>query len=212
MADIEKVTKAREGGEAGDDGDSPLSKPAGLAVAGAALAAIPFAAEKLSGAGPKIAEKASDCDGEAKAKSELKDTAKDAMPDSPGELFGGGPLKKMFGGGGDSDDDEEGGRAAPGYGSGRRMPIQQAIDVAVPVKRSTTTGPTYEDWPEFMHRIESVEEVDETTVSFQAKIWGISKRFEAEIVEQRPTSGSSGTSPTATRTPASSPSTRWRRT
>ena len=37
-----------------------------------------------------------------------------------------------------------------------------------------------------MHRIESAEQVDETTVSFQAKIWGISKRFEAEIVEQRP--------------------------
>ena len=37
-----------------------------------------------------------------------------------------------------------------------------------------------------MHRIESAEQVDETTVNFQAKMWGISKRFEAEIVEQRP--------------------------
>lgn len=33
--------------------------------------------------------------------------------------------------GGDSDDDK--GRAAPGHGEGRRMPIQQAVDVAVPV-------------------------------------------------------------------------------
>ena len=94
----------------------------------------------------------------------------------------------MFGGGdGDEgDDSDEEGRAAPGYGSGRRMPIQQAVDVAVPVKRAYNYWTSFEDWPEFMHRIESAEEVDDTTVSFQAKIWGISKRFEAEIVEQHP--------------------------
>ena len=189
MADIEKVTKgARQAAKRVTNGDGPLSRPVGLAVAGAALAAIPFAAEKLTGAGSKVADKASDLtdDAKQKAKSELKDTAKDAIPDSPGELFGGGPLKKMFGGGNDSDDDENGGRAAPGYGSGRRMPIQQAIDVALPVTEVYNHWTTYEDWSEFMHRIESVEQVDETTVSFQAKIWGISKRFEAEIVEQRP--------------------------
>ncbi len=66
------------------------------------------------------------------------------------------------------------------------MPIQQAIDVAVPVKQAYNHWTEYEDWPEFMHRIESAEQVDETTVNFQAKMWGISKRFEAEIVEQRP--------------------------
>ena len=78
------------------------------------------------------------------------------------------------------------GRAAPGYGSGRRMPIQQSIDVAVPIKRAYNYWTSFEDWPEFMHRIESAEEVDDTTVSFQAKIWGINKRFEAEVVEQHP--------------------------
>ena len=92
------------------------------------------------------------------------------------------------------------------------MPIQQSIDVAVPIKRAYNYWTSFEDWPEFMHRIESAEEVDNTTVSFQAKIWGISKRFEAEIVEQQPRSASSGTSPTATRTRAWSPSTHWRRT
>ena len=78
------------------------------------------------------------------------------------------------------------GGAAPGYGSGRRMPIQQSVDVAVPVKIAYNHWTEYEDWPEFMHRIETAEQVDDTTVSFQAKIWGISKRFEAEIVEQVP--------------------------
>ena len=184
MADIQTVTKSAEKAVKRVQ-NSDLSKPGGLALAGAALAAIPYAAEKL---GPKLSGKAGDVAGSAKdkAKSQLKDAAKDVVPDSPGELVG-GPLKRVFGGGDDSDDeDEAGGRAAPGFGSGRRMPIQQAIDVAVPVKQAYNAWTRFEDWPEFMHRIESAEQVDESTVSFQAKMWGITKRFEAEIVEQRP--------------------------
>jgi hypothetical protein len=37
-----------------------------------------------------------------------------------------------------------------------------------------------------MHRLENVSQEDETHVSFKTKIWGISKEFKAEIVEQRP--------------------------
>ena len=66
------------------------------------------------------------------------------------------------------------------------MPIQQAVDVAVPITVAYDTWTRFEDWPEFMHRIESAEQVDDATVSFQAKIWGINKRFEADIVEQKP--------------------------
>ena len=95
-------------------------------------------------------------------------------------------MKKVFGGGDSADDGDSEGRAAPGFGSGRRMPIQQSVDVAVPVKAVYNHWTEFENWPEFMHRIENAEQVDESTVSFQAKIWGITKRFEAEIVEQRP--------------------------
>lgn len=192
MPELETVTKgAKQVAKRVQKADSPLAKPAGLAAAGAALVAAPFVAEKLAHAGgSKLSDKASDVAGQAKgkAKSQLKDAAKDVTPDSPGELLGGGgPLKKLFGGGGDSDSDSEaGGRAAPGHGSGRRMPIQQAVDVAVPIKEAYNHWTQFEDWPEFMHRIESAEQVDDSTVSFQAKIWGINKRFEAEIVEQRP--------------------------
>jgi uncharacterized membrane protein len=197
MADIDTVTKgAKQAAKKVTNGDGPLSKPAGLALAGAALAAIPFAAAKLTGAGSKLADKAGDLtdDAKEKVKSEItdtvKDTAKDAIPG--GEMLsGGGPLKKLFGGGGSDDggsddDDDKDGKAAPGYGSGRRMPIQQSIDVALPVEEVFNHWTEYEDWPEFMHRIDSADQIDETTVSFQAKIWGISKRFEAEVVEQRP--------------------------
>ena len=185
MPDIEKIGSEAKKTVKRVASDSPLSKPAGMAVAGAALAAIPYAVDKLGSiAKPKISEKASELGD--KATSQLKDAASDAMPSSPGEMLGGNPLKGMFGGGGGDDDSDEEGRAAPGYGSGRRMPIQQSVDVAVPIKRAYNYWTSFEDWPEFMHRIESAEEVDDTTVSFQAKIWGINKRFEAEVVEQQP--------------------------
>jgi uncharacterized membrane protein len=194
--ELEKVTKsvgknARNAVQKASNGDGSLTRPAGLAVAGAALAAAPFVAEKLAGrGGSKIADKASNAAEMAKSKaaSQVRETAKEAMPDSPTKMLGGaGPLKKIFGGNGSADAESNGdGRAAPGFGSGRRMPIQQSIDVAVPVKAAYNHWAQFEDWPEFMHRVESVEQVDDATVSFQAKIWGISKRFEADIVEQRP--------------------------
>jgi uncharacterized membrane protein len=89
-------------------------------------------------------------------------------------------------GGGDEREDGGEGRAAPGHGSGRRMPVQQAIDVAVPVSVAYGHWTRFEDWPDYMHRVETAEQVDDATVSFQVKIWGISKRFEADILEQRP--------------------------
>ena len=95
----------------------------------------------------------------------------------------------MAGQGGGNNDEADGdakGRAAPGHGSGRRMPVQQAIDVAVPVSVAYDHWTRFEDWPEFMHRVENAEQVDDATVSFEAKIWGISKRFEADILEQHP--------------------------
>jgi uncharacterized membrane protein len=104
-----------------------------------------------------------------------------------GKGEGGGLLSKLTpGSSGDEGDDSEG-RAAPGQGgSGRRMPIQQSVDVAVPIKVAYNRWTGFEDWPEFMHRVESVDQADETTLSVSTKVWGTTRRFEAEIVEQRP--------------------------
>jgi uncharacterized membrane protein len=74
----------------------------------------------------------------------------------------------------------------PGVGKGRRMPIQQAIDVAVPISTAYNQWTQFEDWPKFMHRLDRVSQEDESHVSFKTKIWGISKEFKAEIVDQRP--------------------------
>jgi len=91
-------------------------------------------------------------------------------------------LSKLTGGG----DDDSNGQAAPGHGRGRRMPIQQSVDVAVPLEVAYDQWTQFEDWPEFMHRFENVEQVDDAKVAFSTKIWGIKKRFEAQIVEQHP--------------------------
>jgi uncharacterized membrane protein len=108
------------------------------------------------------------------------------VPDVKGKLGGGGALGKLFGGGDDGEEGAGKGSAAPGHGSGRRMPIQQSVDVAVPIKTAYNQWTRFEDWPDFMHRFESVEQIDDATVAFQMKVWGIKKRFEAEILEQRP--------------------------
>ena len=98
---------------------------------------------------------------------------------------GGGLLSKLAPG--SSGDDGEEGRAAPGHGgSGRRMPIQQSVDVAVPVKVAYNRFTMFEDWPKFMHRVESVDQEDDNKLAVSAKVWGITRRFEAEILEQRP--------------------------
>jgi uncharacterized membrane protein len=87
------------------------------------------------------------------------------------------------GGGGDGDGDKEAGAQ---IGHTRRMPIQQAIDVAVPIETAYNQWTQFEDWPNFMHRVDRVSQEDETHVAFKAKIWGISREFTAEILEQRP--------------------------
>lgn len=82
----------------------------------------------------------------------------------------------------------DGGRseAAPGVGEGRRMPVQQSVDVAVPVSTAYNQWTQFEDWPDFMHRVTRVEQEDPCTVAFTTKIWGKSKRFNAKIETQRP--------------------------
>ena len=178
MADLKKMgSKAMK---------TAAKKPAGMAAAGVALAAVPMAAEKLGGL---VRGKASDAASNAgeKAKEKAKQAAGEMTPDK-GLLSGGGLLSGMFGGGGD-DEGEDGagkGSAAPGFGSGRRMPIQQSVDVAVPVRQAYDAWTRFEDWPDFMHRLESAQQVDDATVAFQAKIWGVKKRFEADILEQTP--------------------------
>src|SRR4051812_28016114 len=95
----------------------------------------------------------------------------------------GGNLGEKFGGG---DDEEGGGGAGDGTGKGRRMPIQQAVDVAAPLDVVYDQFTQFEDYPKFMHRVERAEQRDDAHVVFSEKIWGVRRQWEAEIVEQVP--------------------------
>jgi uncharacterized membrane protein len=88
------------------------------------------------------------------------------------------------GGGGDSDSKSK--KGTPGVGKGRRMPVQQAVDVGVPISTAYNQWTQFEEWPQFMHRLDQATQEDDCTVSFRTKVWGMSKEFEAQIVEQRP--------------------------
>lgn len=166
-----------------------LKDPKKMAAAGAALMALPFAAEgiaKLAGGSPKEAAKEV---GE-KAKGKATEGAKKVASEVADEKLGGSAkklagLKDLFGGGKDSDSDD-GEEATEAHGSGRRMPIQQSVDVAVPISEAYDQWTRFEDWPKFMHRVDSAQQIDDSTVSISTKVWGITKQFEAEIVEQRP--------------------------
>jgi uncharacterized membrane protein len=166
---------------------SPLSSPKKMAAAGAAMMALPLAAEgisKLTGGG-SAKEKAADIS--KKAKDKAAAGAKEVASDVADEKLGKAPagIGRLFGkNGSDSDSDSE--EATEAHGSGRRMPIQQSVDVAVPIKEAYDQWTRFEDWPRFMHRVDSVQQVDDSTVHISTKVWGITKEFEAEIVEQRP--------------------------
>ncbi|HET7454171.1 MAG TPA: SRPBCC family protein [Solirubrobacterales bacterium] len=191
MPDVSDITStavelARRKGKAPAAGLKDLKDPKKMAAAGAALMALPFAAEgiaKLAGGGsPKEAAK----DAGYKAKGKVAAGAKKVAGEVADEKLGASKLaglKDLFGGNGSDSDSEE---AKEAHGSGRRMPIQQSVDVAVPISEAYDQWTRFEDWPKFMHRVDSVQQVDDSTVEFSTKVWGVTKQFEAEIVEQRP--------------------------
>ncbi len=81
----------------------------------------------------------------------------------------------------DGDEEEQ----QEGVGDGRRMPIQQSVEVAVPVETAWKLWNKYEDYPKFMHRVESAEKIDPKHVEFTGKVWGIRRNWEAKITEKR---------------------------
>jgi uncharacterized membrane protein len=117
-----------------------------------------------AGIGEKVSAKVDEAGGPGGI---LKDTLKSALP------FGGGGGAATKGG-------------APGVGKGRRMPVQQSIDIGVPIETVYNQWTQFEEWPTFMHRVTRVTQEDDCTISFATKIWGKTKEFTAQIETQRP--------------------------
>ena len=71
-------------------------------------------------------------------------------------------------------------------GKGRRMPVQQSVDIGVPLETVYNQWTQFELWPDFMQRVTRVTQEDHCTVSFAVKVWGKTKEFTAQIDTQRP--------------------------
>jgi uncharacterized membrane protein len=172
---------------------SPLSGARGVA-AGAGIAALAPLAKKGVDAVRRNGGLPTPSPGKAasKAASKVGDRVGGKLKEGVGQKVdeaggAGGLVKEAAGGllpgGGDSDERKGG---MPGVGKGRRMPVQQSMDVAVPLETAYNQWSQYEDWPEFMHRVTRVTQDDPCTVSFSTKIWAKTKEFTAQIETQRP--------------------------
>jgi uncharacterized membrane protein len=104
--------------------------------------------------------------------------AKGALP-KVGDVAGGvaDKLPKLGG---------KGGKKPEGTGRGRRLPVQEFVDVATDVETVYDQFTQFEDFPKFMHRVEKIEQRDETTLMWHENVWGVRRSWEAEIVEQIP--------------------------
>src|SRR5213076_91554 len=104
---------------------------------------------------------------------------------APGKLasafsVGSRVVERMRNGGGDhagEDDDsrvttrsDDAGGSDDDAGGPVPIPIQASIEVAVPVAVAYGLSTRFEDYPEFVHRIEAVEEVDDAHMVFVAKL------------------------------------------
>jgi uncharacterized membrane protein len=172
-------------------GESSLSGARGIAAGAALAGAVPLAgvaAKKLvlkrAGSPTEGAKKLGE-----EAKEKVGGGVKDAVEDKVDEVKAPGLVKEVgkkmipgLGGG----DKSKGKQGASGTGKGRRMPIQQEVDIGVPLSVVYNQWTQFEEWPQFMHRLDQATQEDDCTVSLRAKIWGFSREFVAEITEQRP--------------------------
>jgi len=164
-----------------------LAGPRGLAAGVVLASAAPLAGKAVKRLAVKrvgkLAESAKDTVGMG-----VKDAAgevADQAGDTPG--IAKTVAKKMLPGvGGGGKESDKGKKGTPGVGKGRRMPVQQAVDIAVPLSVAYNQWTQFEEWPQFMHRLDQATQEDDCTVSFRTKVWGMSKEFVGQIIEQRP--------------------------
>jgi len=187
-------------GNKGKSSNGALSGMRGVA-AGAGLAALAPLAAKGAGKAVKSRLASGAAKGAVKKPGRALSDATSKLGDSVGKGVGDRVKEKVDESGGvaglakeagkgmlpiGGDDGGSGGGGVPGVGKGRRMPVQQSCDVAVPLETAYNQWTQYEEWPEFMHRVTRVTQEDECTVSFATKIWGVTREFQADIETQRP--------------------------
>lgn len=141
-------------------------------VVGGASRKLGQTVERMTGEGgsggalAKGAEKLAEGEGPVKsALASVGQGAKDKVKGAFSALTGGG------GGGG-------------GGGGNKATNIVEDIDVGVPVRVAYNQWSRFPDFSEFAHRVESVEQEDETTTQWRAKIFWSSRSWKGNITEQ----------------------------
>jgi uncharacterized membrane protein len=73
-----------------------------------------------------------------------------------------------------------------GFGPHQTVPIQESIEVAVSPRAAFSLCTRFEEYPEFLDRVESVERVDESHARFVVKARGRHHELDVEVVDRRP--------------------------
>jgi len=74
---------------------------------------------------------------------------------------------------------------ANGFENGGLVPIQESLDVAVPLRAAYELCTRFEEYPEFLDRVAEIDQVDDTHVTFVAKVRGRPRELEVEILDAR---------------------------
>lgn len=64
--------------------------------------------------------------------------------------------------------------------------IEKSIEVAVPVRTAYDQWTQFESFPRFMEGVESVTQLDDKRLHWKAEIAGVTREWDAEIVDQTP--------------------------
>jgi uncharacterized membrane protein len=177
-----------------DDGRSESEGEGGSGAAGSLLsslkskeilvpAAISAVGALAASAGPGVLRKLTQST-ENKGEEEASRLGRSAVEGAKSSLGSGGGLgglagkavSKALGGGG-------------GNGGGgkktRRLPIQRWTDVAVPVAQAYDAWLKFDQYPQFMHRVLSVEQEGNDRVRWEEKIWFSKRQWEGRITDRR---------------------------
>lgn len=64
--------------------------------------------------------------------------------------------------------------------------VQESIEVDVPVSTAYNQWTQFEEFPHFMSGVDSVRQLDDTTVHFETSIAGVKRQYDAQITVQEP--------------------------
>jgi uncharacterized membrane protein len=144
-------------------------------VTSAVTAGGAFAARKLmNGNGTGLTDKIGEKVGEK------AENIKGNLEDAGGPVGMAAKAAEKLGGGGSG-----GPSRGSGWGRGRRLPIQQAVDVAVPVEFAYERWTDFKKLGNFLHRVEKVEEKGDKDIVWHENIWGRRRTWRARILAKK---------------------------